>query len=227
MSVWKADSGGAIGMAFGPDDQLYVCQNGKRRIVRYSPDGTEKILAEGVPSNDLAVSSKGAIYFTDPENKRVWHLDRTGHKRVVTGEIEFPNGIRFSADQSFLFIDDTKGKYVWSFQVSEDGSLQNGSPFFRLETEDFSSATGADGMAVDSDGFLYVATSLGLQVCDQPGRVEAVIRKPQRGHFSGVVFGGADFKILYATAGDKVFRRPVRRQGASAWAPVKPPVPQL
>jgi sugar lactone lactonase YvrE len=43
----------------------------------------------------------------------------------------------------------------------------------------------------------------------------------------GVVFGGPELDTLYVTAGDKVFRRKVRRKGVFPWQPVKPPVPRL
>ena len=68
---------------FGPDGRLYACQNGRKRIVAYAPDGTESVIAEGVGSNDIAVSPKGEIYFTDPGGKKVWFIDRSGSRRAV------------------------------------------------------------------------------------------------------------------------------------------------
>jgi gluconolactonase len=80
---------------------------------------------------------------------------------------------------------------------------------------------------VDTEGYIYVTTRVGLQVCDQPGRVVAIINKPQNGPLSNVVFAGPDLQTLYVTAGDKVFRRHLRRKGTLPWSPQKPPVPQL
>ena len=82
-------------------------------------------------------------------------------------------------------------------------------------------------MTVDSEGYLYVATDSGPQVCDQPGRVVAIIAKPQPGSLSNAVFAGDWLSTLYATAGDKVFRRKMRREGVLPWKPVQPPVPGL
>src|SRR5262249_44431092 len=82
VSVFKEDSGGANGLMFGPDGRLYACQNGRRRIVAYTPDGKESVLADDVNSNDLAVTSKGEVYFTDPPHKQVWYIARSGEKRV-------------------------------------------------------------------------------------------------------------------------------------------------
>ena len=87
--------------------------------------------------------------------------------------------------------------------------------------------SGADGMTVDTEGFLYVTTKIGIQVCDQPGRVVGIIGKPGSGDPSNVVFGGPDRQTLYVTSGDKVFRRPMKRKGTVAWEILKPPMPRL
>ena len=227
VTVFKEDTGGANGLMFGPDGRLYACQNGKRRIVAYSPDGTESVIAQDVNSNDLAVTQKGEIYFSDPPGKKVWFIDTQGNKRVVHEGLEFPNGVRLSPDQSLLIVADTRGKFVWSFQVQPDGSLANGEPFYRMESWDESSASGADGMTVDTEGYLYVATRLGVQICDQPGKVTAILAKPQNGPLTNAVFGGPDLQTLFVTAGDKVFKRRMLHKGVTSWTPVKPPVPGL
>jgi gluconolactonase len=227
VSVFKEDTGEANGLMFAADGRLYACQNGRKRIVAYGTDGQESVIADGVNSNDLAVGRRGDVYFSDPPHKQVWHVDPKGEKRVVYEGLGFPNGVRLSPDEALLLVADSQSKWVWSFQVQPDGSLANGQPFYRLETPDESSASGADGMTVDSDGYLYVATKMGVQVCDQPGRVVAIINKPQAGPLSNVVFGGPDLRTLYVTAGDKVFRRAIRRKGVFPWMPLKPPVPGL
>ena len=227
ITVWKEDSGGANGMMFGADGKLYVCQGGRKRIVAYTPSGTESVLAEGTDCNDLAVTQRNEIYFTDPPGHRVWFIDAHGNKRMVYEGIEFPNGVRTSPDQSLLLVADTRGKWLWSFQIQPDGSLVNGEPFYRLETPDDSSQSGADGMTLDTEGFLYVATKIGVQVCDPPGRVVAIINKPQNASLSNIVFGGADMRWLYVTNRDKVYRRRLKREGAVAWSVVKPPQPRL
>lgn len=227
ISVFKEDSGGTNGLMFGPDGRLYGCQNGRKRIVAWSMGGAEEVLASDVESNDLCLNAKGEIWFTDPRNKRIWFLDRKGGKRVVFEGMEFPNGVLLSTDQSLLMACDSRGKWVWSFAVQADGSLANGQPFYRLETWDTSDASGADGMTIDTEGHLYVTSRIGLQVCDQPGRVVAILDKPHGGSLSNVVFGGPDLSTLYVTAGDRVYRRKIQRKGVTAWAPVKPPMPRL
>lgn len=226
-TVFKEDSGGAIGMTFGVDGKLYVCQNGKKRIVSYTPDGTESVIAEGLGSNDIAITTSGNLYVSDPGAKTVWLIKPGGEKKAVHEGMTFPNGVRLSADQSLLWVADSAGRSVWSFSVEPDGTLSNGEPFYRMELPEEMPSAGADGMAVDTEGYLWVATRYGLMVCDQPGRVTAILNKPQQGPLAHVAFGGPDLQTIYVCAGDKIYKRPVRRKGVPSWTAMKPPTPRL
>jgi sugar lactone lactonase YvrE len=235
-TLFKSDVGGATGLMFGRDGRLYVAENARKRVVVYAPDGKLTVLATGVTPNDLSVTSKGDVYFTDTPARRVYHIDPKGKSNVVfdakrDGNILMPNGIRVTPDESLLVVADTLGRTAWSFHIQPDGSLADGEPFYHLELPDDVSQgpvrSGADGMTFDSLGHLYIVTKLGIQVCDQPGRVVGIIRPPAPGDMSNVVFGGKDLKTLYVTAGGKVYKRILRRQGVFPWQPVKLPRPQL
>jgi len=202
------------GLMFGTDGLLYACVGD--HIMAYTPRGKGRVVAQGVQCQDLAVAHDGGIYFTDPQHHSVWHVDGTGRKRDEDLPKFFmarPNGIHLSPDQSLLFVDDPDLRWVWSFQIQADGSLRNEEPFYRLETRDDSSSTGAAGMTVDSLGYLYVATRLGIQVCDQEGRVQTIINSPTAGPLLAVAFGGPDLQDLYVVANDKLFKRHMLRKG--------------
>ena len=138
-----------------------------------------------------------------------------------------PAGVRVSPDHSTLYVDDADTKWIWSLAVMAGGALTSGEPFYRLETADGSSASGAGAMTVDDLGYLYVSTRIGIQVCDQPGRVVAILNPPAPGPLLGITFGGPDLQDLYVVAGDKLFKRHLLRKGVLPWIPQKPPVPQL
>ncbi len=58
-------------------------------------------------------------------------------------------------------------------------------------------------------------------------RVNAIIPMPN-GKISNISFGGENFDILFATCGDKVYKRKLKVKGAQAWnAPHKPAPPRL
>lgn len=227
VTLFKQNTAGAKGLMFGPDGRLYACQASLKRIVAYTPDGRESVIASQTPCDALAVTHSGEIYFTDPTQKQVGTFNTRGVKRVVYAGIAYPMGVELSPDQSLLFVDARDGKWVWSFQIQPDGSLANGEPFYRLETPDDSSASGAAGMTVDNEGYLYVATRLGIEICDQPGRVVAILDPPAPGPLSGIVFGGSDLQTLYVATGSKIFQRHVRRKGVFPWSLIEPPVPHL
>ena len=227
VSVFAEQTGSANGLMFGSAGRLLACANGKSQIVAYSPDGSSEVLARNVKSNDLVVGQNG-VYFTDPANQQVHYLSAEGKLRVVDTGIARPNGIVFSPDQSQLYVADSWGQFVYSFQVMPDGSLAFKQPFFHLHLPHGSTRSGADGMTVDTDGRLYVTTRMGLQVCDQPGRVHLILSKPQSASLSNVAFGGSEMDTLFVTSADKVYRRKINAKGLrSPLVPVKPPKPRL
>jgi sugar lactone lactonase YvrE len=228
VTVFKEDTGGANGLMFGPDGRLYACQNGRKRIVAYDMAATETVIAEGLESNDLAITHKGDIYVTDPGNKQVWFVNAKGEKSVADSGIARPNGVVLTPDQSLLLVADTTGQMVYSFQIQSDGSLAHKQPYSHLHMADAATQSGADGLTVDTQGYLYVTSQVGLQVCDQAGRVNAIISKPQRAWLSNVVFGGPALDELYVTCADKVYRRKTKAKGVLSFqAPIKPTAPRL
>ncbi|MGH9470684.1 MAG: SMP-30/gluconolactonase/LRE family protein [Terriglobia bacterium] len=227
VSVFAQNAGGVSGLAVGADGRLYACERARKRIVAYTPDGKERAVASNVPCSDLAPAQSGAIYFTDPAGGRVWYIGPRGAKRVAWQGIDAPAGVQLSPGQSLLFVDQADGSRIWSFQIQRGGSLANGEPFYGLETAGEDDHASAAGMAVDSDGFLYVDTGLGVQICDQPGRVVAILNKPAPGPLRDITFGGPDFQDLYVTAGDQLFRRRLRRKGVPPGSVLQPPVPHL
>ena len=69
---------------------------------------------------------------------------------------------------------------------------------------------------------------MGVQICDQPGRVNVILPPPQRSLVTGVALGGPKFNELYVTCGDKIYKRVTKATGVlSAQAPVRPPTPGL
>jgi sugar lactone lactonase YvrE/predicted esterase len=228
VSVFAENTGGANGLMFGPDGLLFACANGKKAIVAYDTSGSESVVAGDILSNDLAVNHKGEIYVTDPSSKKVWFINKSGEKKIVDDRINRPNGITLSPDQSLLLVADTSGQFVYSFQIQEDGSLAHRQRYFHLHLVDGSMQSGADGMKVDARGNLYVTTEMGLQVCDQAGRVNSIIPKPQRAWLSNVCFAGLALDELVVTCGDKVYKRKVKAKGVLAFqAPFKPDAPRL
>jgi sugar lactone lactonase YvrE/enterochelin esterase-like enzyme len=208
VSTWVDDSKQANGQAFGPDGRLYAVAAGASQILAYDPPAKPTVIADGFRGNDLVVRHDGGLYVTNPSRagtdpSKVWYINAQGEKRIVDTGLIFPNGIALSPDQTLLYVADSRTHWVYSFQVQPDGALAHKQRFFHLHVPDTADDSGADGMRVDRDGRLYVATRMGIQVCDQPGRVNCIIPTPN-GRITNLCFGGPDFKTLFATCGDRV-----------------------
>ncbi len=227
VSEFVSDSGGANGLMFGPDGKLYACQTKTQQIVRYDDQGHDEVFLKDAPANDLVILPHGG-YYTDPENHRVWHFDWEGNRKVVDEGLEFPNGVIASTDQTLLMVSDTRDRFTYSYQIQPNGDLRFRQAYGHLHRRDGDRDCGSDGMTVDRTGKIYVTTRQGLQVMDQLGRVHLILRKPNDGWLSNVVFGGPNRETLYVTCQNAVYRRKVNAQGVnSAAAPIQPPRPGL
>lgn len=207
VSVFAEETANTNGLMFGPDGRLYGCRNGDKQIAAYRPDGRFDVIAEGVASNDLAVTSQGGVYFTDPPNSQVWYVEAGGAPRVVAQGFR-PNGIILWPDEGTLVVTDSDAPHLWAYRVEANGDLKYGERYYHpLVLPPGRSRPGSDGMTVDAEGRLYVATHAGLQMFDPTGRLGGVIAKPQNRFLSNVTFGGPRFDTLYVTCSDKVYRR--------------------
>jgi gluconolactonase len=233
VSPFITDSKRGDGQAFGPDGRLYSAAVAEQKIIAYDESGKATVIAEGFRGNDVVVANNGNVYVTNPgatesEPSRVWLIKPDGEKKVVdTGGVRFTNGVALSPDQTLLYVADFRSHWVYSYQIQADGSLDHKQRYYWLHVPDNADDSAADGIRVDRDGRLYVATRLGIQVCDQAGRVQCIIQTPN-GRISNLTFGGPNFDTLFATCGDKVYKRKLKVTGAPGWAaPNKPTAPRL
>jgi gluconolactonase len=233
VAVFKEHAGSAIALCFGSDGRLYASEPLQNRIVSYGAGGDEKVVVQGVEAHHLAITRKGAIYFTDEKSKSVGMVDAAGHARVVYdgGEILEPSGIALSPDQAMVIVTDAQSRFAWSFQIGADGMLENGEPFYRLEMPEMGSKSEAKGVAMDAGGAAYFATPGRIQVCEASGRVIEILNAPEAGpdaeELTAVAFAGTGSTWLYAVEAGKLYRRQVKVTYAPVWAPVKPPKPLL
>lgn len=213
ISVFDDQAGGTSGMMFGADDRLYACRNREKKIVVYESDGSVETLVEGIGCNDIQVTSSGGIYWTDPRSRTVWYRRPDGEVRAVIEGLR-TNGIILWPHEGTLVVTDHFEPRLWAYRVEKDGSLSYGAAYYApLRMLPGAEIPRSDGMTVDRDGRLYVATDAGLQMFDTTGRMGGVIHKPQQAFLSNVVFGGPDLSYLYVTCQDKVYRRKTKTAG--------------
>jgi len=223
-----ARSAGVNGMMFGPDGALYTTQVQTRHLSKYDTNGKSRRLLSSTPGNSLVLSHGGAIYFTETDAKKIWLVDSKGEKSKVDEGIPAPTGATLSPDQSLLLVADAQSSFVYSFQVQSNGLLAAKQKFFHLHRADGSAGSGALAMTVDTEGRLYVGTEMGIQVCDQAGRVNSIILPPKRATITSLVLGGPDLDQLYVVCGNQIYRRKIHAKAALTFEPpIRPPAPRL
>ena len=231
VALFRDGTNGATALRVGPDGRVYAAQPGLRRIVSYGPAGDETLVARNVEASGLAMTKAGVVYFSDTGHRTIGMVVPGRNPRTVYSgsDMAAPTALAFSPDQSMLQAMDARSKFGWSFQRSADGLLKAGEPFWRLEFSEQVDLSTVGGVAVDTLGYLYVPTAIGIELSNQIGRVETILNKPEpTAAITHVAFGGRNRNWLYvATAAGKLYRRPVKRTGAAPWDPVKPPTPTL
>jgi len=243
-SVWREPSGRANGLLFDPQGKLLICEgnewgdnDGGRRVTRIDmQSGDLEVLSDNFGGkrhnapNDIAACSNGFIFFTDPcygdrsnmelDHDSVYRIapDGTVTIAITQPEIQRPNGIALSPDESVMYLVDScptvgGNRKIWAFDLSDTGELSN-----QRVIHDFAPGRGGDGMAVDQEGNLYIAAGIsrprgphesadvppGIWIFSSEGEIRGRIPIPED-VLTNVTFGGEDLKTLFITAGKTLF----------------------
>jgi gluconolactonase len=215
---------GSNGLTLDREGRLTINQHGNRRVTRLEKDGRLTVLADRYEGkrlnspNDLVYKSDGSLYFTDPpfglpkfyDDPRK-ELAYSGVFRLAGGTLQLvskdligPNGLAFSPDEKYLYVDnwDVKKKVVMRYDVNADGTLSNGRIFF-----DMTGAPGEealDGLKVDQGGNLYVSGPGGVWIISAEGKHLGTIKAPKLP--ANFAWGDEDGKTLYMTARTGLYR---------------------
>ena len=216
VSVFMENGPKISGLKFAPDGRLYACtQSPKKQVVAIALSTKEiTVLADDVQPNDLAVSAKGFVYFTETGKWQVTGIEVKTHKVFTAAtNLNAPNGIALSPDGGTLAVSEYRGSNVWTYRVKADGTLDAGAPYMTLRTPVGKTESAGDGMTVDAMGRYYVTSALGIQMFDWTGRMGGVIARPQNKGTVSVAFAGPKLEYLYACSTDKLYRRKMKTPG--------------
>ncbi len=145
---------------------------------------------------------------------------------LVEAGLKTASGITRSPDHALLYAADRSSHWVYSYQIQQDNALAFGQKYYHLHSLDTADNAEAGGMCVDRDGRLYVATAMGVQVCDQAGRVNCILPTP--GTCQNICFSGDHYDQLFVLCKGKVFKRTLKVKGANPFMPpIKPLAPKL
>src|SRR4051794_9968754 len=176
VSVFRKPSNNSNGNTRDRQGRLLTCEHDSRRVTRTEYDGSITVIADkfdGKPlnsPNDIVCKSDGSVWFTDPPFGILGFYE--GHKAeaelptnvyrwdpkskelsVVAGDINRPNGLAFSPDESKLYIIEAGAtpRVIRVYDVVEDGSRLANMKALITTTKDDT----PDGLRVDVDGNLW------------------------------------------------------------------------
>jgi gluconolactonase len=181
----------------------------------------------------------GSIWFTDPVfgisghwegepatpelGQNVYRIDgQTGALSVVVSDLQGPNGLAFSPDQSHLYVVESRAKphrLVWRYRVNPSGMLTD-----KALLIDAQGPGALDGIKVDVDGHIWcgwgsdgsVGADLealdGVRVFNPQGQAIGHIHLPER--CANLAFGGPQRNRLYMASSHSLYALFVNTQGA-------------
>lgn len=216
------------------DGSVIQCSHGRRAVER-DRDGEVTTLVDSWRGarlnspNDVVVRSDGTIWFTDPsygiERPREGHAgvleygDRyvfryvpdTGQLDPVVIDLEQPNGLAFSPDESILYVADSSvdpageanparpgGHAIHAYDVFEGRHAKNGRTLVEVNPGL------PDGFRVDVDGNLWSSSLDAVQVFSPGGELLLRVDVPEK--IANVCFGGEDGRTLYIAASTSLYR---------------------
>jgi gluconolactonase len=238
VSVFRKPSNNANGNTRDRQGRLLTCEHDTRRVTRTEYDGSITVIADrfdGKPlnaPNDIVCKSDGSIWFTDPPfgilgnyeghvakpelPTNIYRVDgQTGAIAVATGEVDRPNGLCFSPDESKLYVivAGANPREIHVFDVQDKGMrLANRRKLLTAETDGT-----PDGFRCDVDGNLWCGWGMGREGLDgvaifnPDGKLLGRIDLPER--CANLCFGGRYRNRLFMAASTAVYSLYVNTQG--------------
>jgi gluconolactonase len=240
-SVWRDPSDHTNGNTLDREGRVLHCCHGARAVLRTEPDGTLITVVDRYEGkrlnspNDAVVASDGAIWFTDPPYgivfpeeghpgeseigaNLVYRLDpATGELDVVIEDMEAPNGLAFSPDETTLYVADTGetlpdrqegAHHIRAWDVREGRRLSGGEVFAEIRPGV------PDGLRVDEHGNVWTSSGDGVRVLSPAGSELAHVPVPEV--VANCCFGGPDGRTLFITASTSLYAIEVAVRGATA-----------
>ena len=220
---------GSNGVTLDRQGRVVFATHGDRTIVRLEKNGKRTVLADRFEGkrlnspNDLVVKSDGAVYFTDPpfglpkrddDPKKELPFDgvflfKDGKLQVLDKTYKGPNGIAFSPDEKYLYVNDTARKIIMRYEVQPDDTIAKGKVFIDMNSD---SAPGVpDGMKVDKKGDVFCTGPGGFWIMSPEGKHLGTVKTPELP--ANMAFGDADAMTLYLTARTGLYRIRLKTPG--------------
>lgn len=217
-------SGHSNGITSDNDGNIILAQH-DGMISKITPENNVVVLARSYDEkrlnspNDVVVKSDGAIYFTDPPfgvGEEDQELSFSGVYKWKDNQLTLlfdgfdrPNGIVFSPDEQYIYVNNTTSGEILRFEISDSGELQNEQKF--AEVGEAAEDGAADGMTVDTEGRIYSTGPGGIYIFAPDGQEVEMIDLPERA--TNLAWGGEKNNLLFITTPSSVYRLAMNTEG--------------
>lgn len=235
VTVYSDAAEFANGRTLGLDGTVVQCSHGRRAVERDDGQRVTTLVDSWDgrrlnSPNDVVVKSDGTIWFSDPSygiakpgeghpgeleygGHHVFRFDpATGRLDAVVVDVEMPNGLAFSPDETVLYVADSAlappsgtpapdsrgGHAIHAYDVVDGCRAVDGRTFVEVEPGL------PDGIRVDIAGNVWSSSADAVQVFAPTGRLLERIPVPEV--VANLCFGGDDGTTLYVTASTGLYR---------------------
>ncbi len=224
VKEFASDTGNAHCVTIGADGKLYTISEKSGKLMSYDEKGSASIVMEDILGHSILATPTGGLYVTDNDAKKphsggsVWFV-KDGKKTQVDKGLKFATGMAYRPDQWLLSVADGHSKWVYSYQLTADGTLINKERFFHLHVADWEDDAGAECVCYSLEGRQFIATKSGVQISADDGPTQVILPVPDHSRVIGVAIGGRDKDTLFALCGNKIWKRKIQQHAMGAFTP--------
>jgi sugar lactone lactonase YvrE len=206
------------GLGWLSNGKLLMVSMKDRKLLRL--DDGEPVIAADLSKlatyhcNDMVVDRKGRAYVGNfgydlrsadpPKLAEIIIVTEAGDARVAAKDLAFPNGMVITPDERTLIVAETYRNTLSAFDIEPDGSLSR-----RRVWAEFEKGITPDGIALDAEGAIWVASPAGKFVVRVKEGGEILERIQVDYHTYACMLGGDDKRTLFIcesgiTGGDRL-----------------------
>ena len=206
----------------GADAEALYLSNVKNEIIRVAAGRRAKIATAQNKVEQLIATDNLNYYFVC-ENSVV-KVDAKGVMTVVNDGLNCGANLAIYPDHRLLICNEPNTRWLLSYVVDEQGQPMAGQRFYWLHNTTGDDSQQVGQMTFDENGNLYVATAMGVQICDQNGRVRAILPLPDSAPIRSLAFVGT--KLYVANERGEIYVRELKVAGAQPWQSATSPKSQ-
>lgn len=223
VTVFVDDAVQAHCVTVGADGSVFTVSEKTDKLMRFDSGGKGSVVMDGILGHSILARPDGSLYVTSngdkPNSPGTLWLIKDGKKTQVDTGIKFATGMAYRPDQWLLSVAEGHSKWVYSYQINDDGTVANKERFFHLHVADWDDDAGPESLCYSLEGRQFIATRSGIQISADDGPTQIILPVPDRSRVTGVAIGGPEKDTLFAFCMNKIWKRKILQHASGAFSP--------